>query len=72
VASQSLVQPQVKLSLTVSIGVAEWRPGSDDVARLLLRADAALYRAKQDGRNCVRVAEESPAALSAAQSPDAV
>jgi diguanylate cyclase (GGDEF)-like protein len=56
VASQSLVQPQVKLSLTVSIGVAEWRPGSDDVARLLLRADAALYRAKQGGRDRVELA----------------
>ncbi len=41
------------LALTVSIGVSQWRAQSDDIASLLARADAALYRAKQAGRNCV-------------------
>lgn len=41
------------LALTVSIGVSQWRSQGDDVASLLARADAALYRAKQTGRNCV-------------------
>jgi diguanylate cyclase (GGDEF)-like protein len=36
---------------TVSIGVAERRPG-EPLAALLVRADAALYRAKNGGRNC--------------------
>lgn len=41
------------LSLTVSIGVAQfdWRELS--LTRWLARADAALYRAKAKGRNCV-------------------
>lgn len=41
-------------TVTASFGVAAWREG-DDAADLLTRADAALYRAKADGRNCVRL-----------------
>lgn len=37
---------------TVSIGVAAHEAG-DDIENLLLRADDALYRAKERGRNCV-------------------
>lgn len=40
------------IGLTVSIGVADFRTG-DSVADLLARADAALYRAKREGRNRV-------------------
>lgn len=38
--------------VSVSIGVTEWQQG-DTPSRLLDRADAALYRAKAQGRNCV-------------------
>jgi diguanylate cyclase (GGDEF)-like protein len=41
------------LPVTVSIGLAEWLGDRDDVGLLVARADAALYRAKQDGRNRV-------------------
>jgi diguanylate cyclase (GGDEF)-like protein len=40
------------LALTLSIGVAQWR-GGEAVEALVARADAALYRAKQAGRNRV-------------------
>jgi diguanylate cyclase (GGDEF)-like protein len=42
-------------SFTASFGVAESAPG-ETIADLLARADLALYEAKNDGRNCVRVA----------------
>jgi diguanylate cyclase (GGDEF)-like protein len=38
------------VELTVSIGLTDHRPG-DRVESLLARADAALYRAKREGRN---------------------
>jgi diguanylate cyclase len=40
--------------VTVSLGVASLRP-SEDTETLLHRADAALYRAKTEGRNRVVV-----------------
>ena len=43
--------------LTASFGVAEWA-GSDDLEAVIKRADAALYAAKRQGRNGVRVAME--------------
>lgn len=42
--------------VTVSIGAAELRPDDVTFADLLARADAALYRAKQSGRNRVELA----------------
>jgi diguanylate cyclase (GGDEF)-like protein len=45
--------------ITISIGVAVFDPVSPDptVTALLSRADAALYRAKNAGRDCVQMAE---------------
>ncbi len=48
-------------SITVSIGAASLRTGEDWQA-WLARADAALYRAKAEGRNCTVVDDELPAA----------
>ena len=42
--------------LTVSAGVAAAHGKASEGESLVLRADTALYRAKHDGRNCVRVA----------------
>ena len=42
----------VVLTITLSAGVAVWRPG-EDAASLTARADRALYEAKQGGRDRV-------------------
>ena len=59
--------------ITVSAGVASFRPG-DDVDALVARSDAAMYRAKEAGRNRVVVADvpaEGEASLSGRGHPDA-
>jgi diguanylate cyclase len=40
-------------ALTVSIGVASLRDGDADPDAVIHRADGALYRSKQEGRNKV-------------------
>jgi diguanylate cyclase (GGDEF)-like protein len=47
-------------SVSASIGVAELTAADDGVAALMARADAALYRAKQAGRDRVVVATADP------------
>ena len=42
-----------KLTCTISVGVAEVNKNGDTQVELLKRADAALYRAKHEGRNRV-------------------
>jgi diguanylate cyclase (GGDEF)-like protein len=44
------------IRITCSAGIAETPDGSEDLTSLIERADAALYRAKRDGRNLVRSA----------------
>ena len=39
--------------ITVSIGIAALTPERDTVSRMMAAADAALYRAKSEGRNRV-------------------
>ena len=41
--------------ITVSIGISTLSPERDTHNRLMAAADLALYRAKEEGRNCVRV-----------------
>lgn len=42
-----------KLPITISFGVAECGKDETDMTELILRADEALYKSKQNGRNCV-------------------
>ena len=44
--------------ITISLGIASYPDDSDDIDRLIKKADAALYTAKQCGRNKVVVYEE--------------
>jgi diguanylate cyclase (GGDEF)-like protein len=43
------------LFVTASFGVTTALPAETDSGSLIGRADMALYRAKDQGRNCVRV-----------------
>jgi len=56
-ASRPVDTRRGRITLTWSIGVGESKPG-DSVDQLLARADAALYSAKTQGRNCVAAAPE--------------
>jgi diguanylate cyclase (GGDEF)-like protein len=53
-----LSPPSLATAVTVSIGLAD-RTDNDDVATLVQRADAAMYDAKEAGRNRVAVAPAS-------------
>lgn len=46
------------VGVTASFGITGITPGEVDANAIIGRADAALYRAKESGRNCVRAAEE--------------
>jgi diguanylate cyclase (GGDEF)-like protein len=59
VASEGLVHGEQRpVKLTVSLGVAALEPG-ERFGSLVNRADSALYRAKESGRDCVRAASRS-------------
>lgn len=47
-----------ELRVTASFGIAEFNPQTDTtLAKVVQRADKALYKAKNDGRNCIRFLE---------------
>jgi predicted signal transduction protein with EAL and GGDEF domain len=46
-------EDEKKLRMTVSLGVAAFRPELNDMKELIAQADAALYFAQQNGRNQV-------------------
>ena len=56
VAAWRLSDEGAELQVSISLGVAQLAPGETDMAALVQRADAALYRAKDNGRNRVEAA----------------
>lgn len=52
-ASLVVTSNSAAIRFTVSIGVAEFEPAATEVKPTFDRADAALYQAKAQGRNCV-------------------
>ena len=57
-AEKSILTDPMQVELTVSIGVAQWRDG-EELPHVLERADLALYRAKDQGRNRVELGDDA-------------
>lgn len=51
---------EIDISITISLGIAVWDShSSGELTALVGRADRALYKAKEAGRNCVVVSREN-------------
>ena len=61
-AEMKVAWKDTTVSVTASFGVSAALPSEVDTHALIGRADAALYRAKEQGRNCVRLGAESAVA----------
>lgn len=53
---EQTVIPCIQRPITASIGIAHWPTHASDTDEVIRQADAALYQAKNDGRNRIRVA----------------
>ncbi len=53
VEAHKFIYENKKLPVTASIGVADYRPGVNNGTDLFKRADGAVYKSKEAGRNCV-------------------
>lgn len=53
IASHKIAHQEIKLSITVSIGLGEWEVKKETLQDIINRADQALYTAKNTGRNRV-------------------
>lgn len=60
IAGTVITYDSARIQLTTSVGITIALPGEEDLDAVLARADAALYRAKADGRNCIRVVLANP------------
>ncbi len=60
IAERPIAWAGESLTVTASFGLAQTFAGEVNGEAVIARADQALYRAKDDGRNCVRIAAESP------------
>jgi diguanylate cyclase (GGDEF)-like protein len=59
IAAEVVISDGQRIGVTISIGVALARPG-ESVDTLIARADKAMYRAKQGGRNQVIPIQDAP------------
>jgi diguanylate cyclase (GGDEF)-like protein len=59
VADRPVAWAGENLQITASVGLAQALRGEVNVQALIGRADHALYRAKEEGGNCVRIAPET-------------
>jgi diguanylate cyclase (GGDEF)-like protein len=57
VADRPVAWAGENLRVTASFGIAQALPSEVNVQALVGRADHALYRAKEEGGNCVRIAD---------------
>lgn len=69
-STPTLLDNDQAVTVTASIGLALHRYHGDEVNDLLAAADAALYRAKGDGRNTLALAPGFPLEPSALELPD--
>lgn len=62
IADEPIETSQSSLNVTISLGLASLSDNAITLEDLLRRADQALYKAKESGRNCVCVYDELPSA----------
>ncbi len=62
IADLTIISAQPAARVTISTGVALLPSHGSDMIAILKSADAALYQAKADGRNCVRLARADQSA----------
>ena len=62
-SSHTKLASSPRVTISISIGLAERSTRHSTPELVLDAADAALYRAKEAGRNCVRVDESTPSGL---------
>lgn len=55
IAGLQVLPGAAQVSVTVSIGIAAYRPGEHSLEKALARADAVLYEVKRAGRNACRI-----------------
>ncbi len=62
IAKDPIAWSSGEVHVTASFGVTEITPGEVDPLAIVARADAGLYEAKRQGRNCVWVVDSPPVA----------
>ena len=57
ISSAGLASVKGEIKITASFGIASYAKDGDSLDIILSKADEALYRAKQNGRNCIESSE---------------